>query len=994
MKRFVIVVALICLLSNKLYANIVTSESLFLNIPYTPQLDLPWFLLTSDTGAAGFAHPADIDVLKISPSDYRIVILDTQPPFFFTFRLNQSTALWYQDVSFSGELPDENGFPSAMCHMSTNEYFNPETDSIAVVFKGIPHIGIYTFNRWTNSFALVDSVVNQTISAANGVFWAFGDFFITEEDNNRLYRIDRTGSILFTYGSDEDVVGYKYIADINGYVDIGGTAHLFVGEGQNSRIEHLTATASNDSIFFKSWGWPLDGDELGMQVTDVAYLPNAGLFGFNLALQRMYRWDDPDSLYYTGRSDQDFYNDYSSLIHLRPLLGRLIAISNDTTGWTIRSLIPTGATVDDPLSYNDTLWTSAMSPIYVTDSIRIGAGDTLTISAGVAVKFDANTAIIVDSGGTLRVNGSVTNRVTMDNMNVGETWHGITVNGGSLSMSYVDMVDCESGCVVTNAPADIIITNSTFDGGNMPQNSAVLLLQNSPATTQVVKNSVVTNVPLAWGLSTNNASVTLENVTIEECGKANTLFTTTTGNITGCTFKDPPEKYGVYFLGAGTTPNFQCTEFDNICPTAWLTKASVYASTGTAPTFGFEGVSGGVSNVFRDSSDYIMRMYGSGVLPLVDNPSGSGAGGYNDWIQNKATGKYIYWGSPYSNPLNKYSANQQYWNKSPVNIGDFYPSDLNFYKISDPASIPYELCGSGESSSIEHGSGRRALTLDDLPTRFDTLFARAIALEVEGDYQAAQDSFRVIATSADSYPLVWQAITHVVSTQRYLNSETDAAWILLMVDSLTLADNSSYSTYVYGNRLKGTYNMARGAYAEAIYICTGLLGYGLSEMDSLLVSLDLLSIQMAAGLVDHGGGLDEVGNSVIPANLICASTASAMMRQIELLDALASLDSGSEPPHGSTLPTEFKLYQNYPNPFNPTTQIEFDLPEASNLSLKVFNTLGQEVATVSDGRFNAGHYVVTWNGKSNAGIDVATGLYIYQLKTGSFLDTKKMILMR
>ena len=94
------------------------------------------------------------------------------------------------------------------------------------------------------------------------------------------------------------------------------------------------------------------------------------------------------------------------------------------------------------------------------------------------------------------------------------------------------------------------------------------------------------------------------------------------------------------------------------------------------------------------------------------------------------------------------------------------------------------------------------------------------------------------------------------------------------------------------------------------------------------------------------------------------------------------------------IPGDFRLYQNYPNPFNPTTQIEFDLPETSNLTLKVFNTLGQEVATVSDGKFNAGHYVMTWNGKSNAGIDVATGLYIYQLKAGSFLDTKKMILMR
>lgn len=112
-----------------------------------------------------------------------------------------------------------------------------------------------------------------------------------------------------------------------------------------------------------------------------------------------------------------------------------------------------------------------------------------------------------------------------------------------------------------------------------------------------------------------------------------------------------------------------------------------------------------------------------------------------------------------------------------------------------------------------------------------------------------------------------------------------------------------------------------------------------------------------------------------------------------ILDELHSHFENPEP-RVVVLPTEYKLYQNYPNPFNPTTQIEFDLPDVSDISIRIFNTLGQEVATIIKGSFNAGHYVVTWNGKSNAGIDVATGLYIYQLKAGSFLDTKKMILMR
>ena len=97
---------------------------------------------------------------------------------------------------------------------------------------------------------------------------------------------------------------------------------------------------------------------------------------------------------------------------------------------------------------------------------------------------------------------------------------------------------------------------------------------------------------------------------------------------------------------------------------------------------------------------------------------------------------------------------------------------------------------------------------------------------------------------------------------------------------------------------------------------------------------------------------------------------------------------------GAPVPQAYKLYQNYPNPFNPVTEIQFDLPEAVRVELKVFNILGQEVATLLDAVRPAGAYHVRWDSRSASGVTVGSGVYIYQLKAGSFVDSKKMVLIR
>jgi hypothetical protein len=90
-------------------------------------------------------------------------------------------------------------------------------------------------------------------------------------------------------------------------------------------------------------------------------------------------------------------------------------------------------------------------------------------------------------------------------------------------------------------------------------------------------------------------------------------------------------------------------------------------------------------------------------------------------------------------------------------------------------------------------------------------------------------------------------------------------------------------------------------------------------------------------------------------------------------------------------PNDYKLEQNFPNPFNPTTTITFDLPIEKSISLKIYNTMGQEVMTLIDHQvFQPGPHNVTWDAIDNNGNQVASGVYIYKLFFGNFTKSKTM----
>ena len=123
---------------------------------------------------------------------------------------------------------------------------------------------------------------------------------------------------------------------------------------------------------------------------------------------------------------------------------------------------------------------------------------------------------------------------------------------------------------------------------------------------------------------------------------------------------------------------------------------------------------------------------------------------------------------------------------------------------------------------------------------------------------------------------------------------------------------------------------------------------------------------------------------VVDGNYISAATAAGVVWRRNFSDIVSGVDDRQ-----LTLPKNFSLEQNYPNPFNPSTTIEFRIAEPGYVSIKVFDALGREVAALVNEFMQPGNYNINFDASM-----LTSGIYFYQLKTSSFVQTKKMLLLK
>lgn len=93
-------------------------------------------------------------------------------------------------------------------------------------------------------------------------------------------------------------------------------------------------------------------------------------------------------------------------------------------------------------------------------------------------------------------------------------------------------------------------------------------------------------------------------------------------------------------------------------------------------------------------------------------------------------------------------------------------------------------------------------------------------------------------------------------------------------------------------------------------------------------------------------------------------------------------------------PTDFGLRQNYPNPFNPATVIEYDLPKACEVKIEIYNVLGQRVRTLVHEMQEPAYKKIFWDGRDDGGNEISSGVYFYRLEAGTFVECRKMTLLK
>jgi len=128
-------------------------------------------------------------------------------------------------------------------------------------------------------------------------------------------------------------------------------------------------------------------------------------------------------------------------------------------------------------------------------------------------------------------------------------------------------------------------------------------------------------------------------------------------------------------------------------------------------------------------------------------------------------------------------------------------------------------------------------------------------------------------------------------------------------------------------------------------------------------------------------------NFTIAEDIVVASDNTELTVQIGVGVEVAIDESG-------LTPFEFALHQNYPNPFNPETNIQFDVAENSDVNVSIFNIMGQKVATLVNGNMDAGIYHIKWNGLSDKGIALPSGMYFYEMKSLEYQSVKKLVLVK
>ncbi len=237
----------------------------------------------------------------------------------------------------------------------------------------------------------------------------------------------------------------------------------------------------------------------------------------------------------------------------------------------------------------------------------------------------------------------------------------------------------------------------------------------------------------------------------------------------------------------------------------------------------------------------------------------------------------------------------------------------------------------------------------------------------------------------------------------------DSSWLSLdgsslAIDSITALTVDTIKINVRGKSMKGIAEIDMNlsfdpSLLSVISANSGSLTKTFSlEKTNLKTGSISFSLKSNKGIIEEEGDLIELRLGIIagqPSNTFLHFDSAAVMDEaifkrsiLNLKDGKITIVTGVEVT-GKTMPEKYFLFQNYPNPFNPITTIKYGLPKESNVQLIIYNILGEKVTELVDTFQKAGSYNIEWNADK-----FASGVYIYRIKAGDFISSRKLMLLK
>jgi parallel beta-helix repeat protein len=636
---------------------------------------------------------------------------------------------------------------------------------------------------------------------------------------------------------------------------------------------------------------------------------------------------------------QTSYTDINAVSSL-PADYEIVAISS---GGESASL-PVSVSVAPTTISAPTTWIGA---VCVPNSVVVNSGATLTIGAGTNVVFNAGNNYTLTAYGGLTVQGTSTSPVVFTSNSSSPSpgdWGSIILNGSGANSSSISYSNINYGTEVDVTGANSVtiqncnITNSSSYGVYLNSSSNCLVQGNTIANDNVYNGILVT------GGSNNNCYW-------------NTVYKHPSG--------------GGYHNGVGILYS---------------------ASSGTVGENDIDHYGWGISS-----------MYGASVS-AAENPNGKNNRitdcEYGLMVYNNSYGQFgeydEIWGlnSIYNNnPYDAYVYNNStvyaetdWWNGSPTTYVDGTSQGSFSGWYEDPWSgitIPsgtQKVTGGGASiaytASQANGPGAEVQSSDTPVTPLQDSILIGMRLRQQNGFTAAKDYFKSYIKKHPRDPRGYvnlygctndTTLPDIFNTFKALPANAPPIEKLLLGNLYQMENQPDLAEQVDDSIIKDYPNNPIAVRAE--------------ESNMLMDLNDKNDLQSAAALLST---IKSQANLITPMELQDAEEIVALHS-----GAAASGSEKATLTTSSALPKAFELSQNYPNPFNPTTTIEYQLPKDSRVTLKVYDVLGREVATLVDGEQTAGSYHATFDGSK-----FASGVYFYRLSTPEYSKVQKMALMK